>query len=331
MIRDPSTVARIAAPGEIGHHVVVTRVLVAMLIPLALTACRGPVATPPDGSSAMPFPDATDHLAWTRSRETSLASPEGWLSLVALAWLPTGRTTLSNTGAPDTHRIVLANAGAADAGVFTLDADGVVRFQAADTAPATLDDRPLTAGVDVVLADDRDGSPPVLRVGGLHVTHIHRHDRAALRIRDREASTRTAFNGIPRFDFDPGWVLPASFEPAAAGTSIPITLVTRHVETHPIAGTLRFEVDGEACELLAEQAGDGLFVVFGDATNRDSTYGGGRFLMVPGPDEDGRTRLDFNRSTNPPCAFTDFATCPTPPASNRLGFAVTAGERRPHP
>jgi len=171
----------------------------------------------------------------------------------------------------------------------------------------------------------------VLRVGGLHVTHIHRHDRAALRIRDREASTRTAFNGIPRFDFDPRWVLPASFEPAAAGTSIPITLVTRHVETHPIAGTLRFEIDGEACELLAEQAGDGLFVVFGDATNRDATYGGGRFLMVPGPDEDGRTRLDFNRSTNPPCAFTDFATCPTPPASNRLGFAVTAGERRPHP
>ena len=307
------------------------RVLVAMLLLLALTACRGPVATPPDGSSAMSFPATADHVAWTRSRETALASPDGWLSLVALAWLPTGETTLSNTGDSDPHRIVLTNAGGADAGIFTLDADGVVRFRPSPSVAATLDERDVSPGVDVVLADDRDGSPPVLRVGGLHVTHIHRHDRAALRIRDREASTRTAFNGIPRFDFDPDWVLPASFEPAAAGTSIPITLVTRHVETHPIAGTLRFEVDGEACELLAEQAGDGLFVVFGDATNRDSTYGGGRFLMVPGPDADGRTRLDFNRSINPPCAFTAFATCPTPPASNRLDVEVTAGERSPHP
>jgi hypothetical protein len=53
--------------------------------------------------------------------------------------------------------------------------------------------------------------------------------------------------------------------------------------------------------------------------------------MVPSPDADGRTRLDFNRSINPPCAFTDFATCPTPSASNRLEVAVIAGERNPRP
>ena len=279
----------------------------------------------------MSFPATADHLAWTRSRETALASPDGWLSLVALAWLPTGETTLSNTGASDPHRIVLANAGGADAGIFTLDADGVVRFRPSPTVTATLDDRALASDVDVVLEDDRTGSPPVLSVGGLHVTHIHRHDRAALRIRDRDAPTRTAFDGVPRFDFDPDWILPATFEPAADGASIPITLVTRHVETHPVAGTLRFEVDGRTFELLAEAAGDALFVVFGDATNRDSTYGGGRFLMVPSPDAGGRTRLDFNRSINPPCAFTAFATCPTPPASNRLDVEVTAGERSPHP
>lgn len=303
-----------------------------MLLPIAFAACRGPVATPSDETSPMPLhaDAAADHLAWTRTRETSLRSPEGWLSLVALAWLPTGRTILSNAGDPGTHRIVLANAGGADAGMFVLDEHGEVRFRPSSSVAATLDDRPLAPDAEVRLEDDRTGSPPVLRVGDLHVTHIHRHDRAALRIRDRHAPTRTGFEGVPRFEFDPDWVLPASFEPAEAGTSIPITLVTRHVETHPVAGTLRFEIDGRACELLAEQAGDDLFVVFGDATNRDSTYGGGRFLMVPGPDADGRTQLDFNRSFNPPCAFTDFATCPTPPASNRLGFSVTAGERTPN-
>jgi uncharacterized protein (DUF1684 family) len=40
--------------------------------------------------------------------------------------------------------------------------------------------------------------------------------------------------------------------------------------------------------------------------------------------------LDFNRATNLPCAFTDFATCPLPPDGNHLPFAVTAGELLPH-
>ena len=42
--------------------------------------------------------------------------------------------------------------------------------------------------------------------------------------------------------------------------------------------------------------------------------------------EDGRVDLDFNRAKNPPCAFTDFATCPLPPAKNRLTLSVMAGE-----
>ena len=30
-----------------------------------------------------------------------------------------------------------------------------------------------------------------------------------------------------------------------------------------------------------------------------------------------------------PCAYTDFATCPLPPAANTLPFAVEAGEQVP--
>jgi len=40
--------------------------------------------------------------------------------------------------------------------------------------------------------------------------------------------------------------------------------------------------------------------------------------------------LDFNRATNLPCAFTDFATCPLPPAGNHLPFGVEAGEKTPY-
>ncbi|MGA1391560.1 MAG: DUF1684 domain-containing protein [Phycisphaerales bacterium] len=120
----------------------------------------------------------------------------------------------------------------------------------------------------------------------------------------------------------------AAVEPARDRT-IAITNVTGYLEEQPLAATLRFELDGVSRELLATSAGEGrLFVVFGDETNGRETYGGGRFLEVPAP-IDGRTTIDFNRAYNPPCAFTAFATCPMPPAGNRLPVRVEAGERRP--
>ena len=38
--------------------------------------------------------------------------------------------------------------------------------------------------------------------------------------------------------------------------------------------------------------------------------------------------LDFNKAYNPPCAFTEFATCPLPPRENWLTAGVEAGELR---
>jgi len=37
--------------------------------------------------------------------------------------------------------------------------------------------------------------------------------------------------------------------------------------------------------------------------------------------------VDFNRSYNPPCPFTAFATCPLPPRQNRLPLHIEAGEK----
>ena len=76
--------------------------------------------------------------------------------------------------------------------------------------------------------------------------------------------------------------------------------------------------------------GEQLFFVFGDKTNKISTYGAGRFLYAPMPKESGEIFLDFNKAHNPPCAFTPFATCPLPPEQNMLDLEVTAGEKNYH-
>ena len=274
------------------------------------------------------------HLRWIDARDRSLRDPEGWLSLVALHWLREGETVITASGDASDRCIVLDGALASPAVHVALDADGRVTATIAPTLDATLHGEPVPRGTTITLRDDRQGSASILRVGRLHITHIHRQHRAALRIRDREAPTLVRFGGVERFPYHPDFVIDAHFETAAAGTTIPITLITEHVEEHPIAGTLIFTFKDREHRLVAEQSGDNLFVVFGDETNRRSdetaTYGGGRFLTVPMPKTDGATTLDFNRAVNPPCSFTPFATCPTPPESNRLPFAVLAGERRAH-
>jgi len=40
--------------------------------------------------------------------------------------------------------------------------------------------------------------------------------------------------------------------------------------------------------------------------------------------------LDFNKAYNPACAFTSHATCPLPPAENRLQTRIEAGEKSYH-
>ncbi|MFG2454133.1 DUF1684 domain-containing protein [Streptomyces sp. NPDC048512] len=79
-----------------------------------------------------------------------------------------------------------------------------------------------------------------------------------------------------------------------------------------------------------DHAADSLLVLFTDATSGVTTYAANRALALDPPAEDGTVTLDFNRATNLPCAYTDLATCPLPPAENRLPLAIDAGEKIPY-
>ena len=66
-----------------------------------------------------------------------------------------------------------------------------------------------------------------------------------------------------------------------------------------------------------------------DLTSRDKTYPASRFVY--GEDVTADTIvLDFNKAINPPCAFTEHAVCPLPPAENVLPIRIEAGELRTH-
>jgi uncharacterized protein (DUF1684 family) len=104
----------------------------------------------------------------------------------------------------------------------------------------------------------------------------------------------------------------------------------QHVYEAP--GELRFRLAGHDLALTAFNGHEPgtLSVLFTDATSGRTTYAANRSLSVAAPGPDGTVTLDFNRAVNLPCAYTDLATCPLPPAANRLPVAVEAGEQIPY-
>jgi uncharacterized protein len=251
-----------------------------------------------------------DWAAWHADREEQLRTPHGWLSLTALHWLD--GTARAFDGLPGTWRAT---------------GDGGVELTAA--GDAMLHGGPVTGTVRL---EPVDGQPGVLvGVGERKVEVIRRTDDYALRVRDPEAVTRTAFTGAPAFPVAQRWVVEGRFEPYAAPQRITVGAVVDGLQHFPTAvGVVRFALDGAEHALVAfpGRAG-GLTLHFRDATSGQSTYGGGRTLGIPDPDADGRVTVDLNRTLNLPCAFTAYATCPLPPAENRLTVPVQAGERTP--
>jgi uncharacterized protein (DUF1684 family) len=102
------------------------------------------------------------------------------------------------------------------------------------------------------------------------------------------------------------------------------------LEVYATPGAVAFDHDGATHRLDAflEPDETDLFIVFADLTTGSETYGGGRYLYAEPPDERGTVALDFNRAYNPPCVFTNAATCALPLPQNRLPFRVEAGEKR---
>jgi uncharacterized protein len=259
--------------------------------------------------------------AWRAVRDSRLRSPDGWLTLVGLYWLMPGENSL---GADAANPIFLSADGVpARAGTIVVDGDSA-RLQDA-TAQVRIDG--LTAA-DGPLADDRSADPTVMQLGDLRMHVICRGgDRLALRVRDHTAPGLAAFRGIEHFPIDIGWRVTGRLEPDPSDEPMEIVDITGIVTHEPSPGRVAFERDGQTWRLRSLVGGDGkLWLIFGDATNGGETYGGGRFLYSEPVADDGTVVIDFNVAYNPPCVFSPYATCPLPPAENRLPLRIEAGE-----
>jgi uncharacterized protein (DUF1684 family) len=120
----------------------------------------------------------------------------------------------------------------------------------------------------------------------------------------------------------------AKFIPYPDGNTIRVVNVLGQLSEQPCPGYAEFRLNDATFKLDAIAEDDGLFFVFRDATAGDTTYSPARFLTVEKRPKNGDTfTLDFNKAYNPPCAVSEFTTCPIAPKQNVLKVRVEAGEK----
>jgi hypothetical protein len=257
-------------------------------------------------------------------RLARLTAEDGWLSLTGLYWLEPGENRF---GSAEDSAVVLPDPSVPDiAGLLVVGPNGEVIAFGEEGAGVEINGEPLA---EATLKTDADGRPDVITAGRIQFYIINRGGRVGARVKDPEAPTRLAFEGIAHFPTDPSFKVDASFEPYDEAREVAIPTVLGQDTTMLAFGVLHFSIDGRDLTLepySGSAEDESLFLIFRDQTSGETSYGAGRFLSADAPGDDGTTVLDFNLSVNPPCAFTPYATCPLPPPQNILEVPIEAGE-----
>lgn len=276
------------------------------------TRPAAPAAAGPAAPAAVPYDQQI--LQWRANRLARLTSDDSWLTLVGLLWLNEGKNEVALPARPPAKVRATLHGGK-----VTID----------PLPGMTIDGKLVSSPVE--LHDDADPKgPTVVALGTLRFHAIKRNDRYAFRVKDKTSDARTHFAGLDYFPVDPRWRVEARWVPYNPPRKIPITNVLGMTSDEVAPGRLEFAVDGKpySIEPILEQGETDLFIIFRDATAGKETYPAARYLYASPAGPDGKVIVDFNKAYNPPCAFTPYATCPLPPAQNKLPFRIEAGEKK---
>jgi uncharacterized protein (DUF1684 family) len=268
--------------------------------------------------------------AWRSQREHEVSSPDGWLTLVGLEWLKPGSNSF---GTAEDNAIKIRARAPEHIGLLTVSGSTVQLLSPTGGFPPDLqvDGKPAREG-PLTTAGPK---PSTMTWHGVTMVVLPRGDRFALRIKDADSPTRSAFRGLHWYAPDPAYRVTARWIPYKPPQIERIATVIGTTLNMTSPGAAEFLLKGKV--YLLEPVIEGgdtsrLFFILRDATSQTTTYQAARFLYTGLPSngaaQPGTLTLDFNELYNPPCAYTPYATCPLPPEKNRLTVAIEAGEQR---
>ena len=263
--------------------------------------------------------------AWDAKRLESLKAANGWVNLAGLFWLKPGHNRF---GKNSSNELVFDHPEFPDQlGTFILNGNEVQW----ETTPGQIV-LEKNAAVSSLLLFQPDSLPlKQLSYKTFRWSIIKRENLIGVRLRDLANPALDKLQKIDRFNVSHDWLIKARFEPSVIPT-IMTTNILGQTYSQPHPGKVIFEIEGKTYRLDVVDEGDPheYHIVFGDDTNGEETYASGRFLDIPKPDKNYQTVIDFNKSYNPPCAFSEFSTCPIPTKANTLPIKVKAGEKKVH-
>jgi uncharacterized protein len=288
--------------------------------------------------SSLPRQEAysqADELAWRAQHAADLQKPDGWLSLIGLEWLEPGETSI---GSADDNKIRLPKTAPAHIAILKLENDSVKMLAPKEGFPSGLQIEGTPAKEQVLRADqDKDKLNSHVTIGTLNFYAIRRADKFALRIKDAKSPSLAEFHGLKWFEPDPAYRVTAKWTSYVPAKSVSLVTLVGTTYSLPVPGFAEFTLQGKTFRLepvLEDPKSTKLFFILKDTTSATTTYPACRFLYTTlpdhGVDQPGELVLDFNHLENPPCAYTPYATCPLPPAGNRMGIALPVGEQRYH-
>jgi hypothetical protein len=261
---------------------------------------------------------------WRARREAKLKAEDGWLTVVGLTWLKEGA---NRVGSNANFEVRLPKSAPASVGTLTLKS-GKVRFTPVPGIAVTMNGAPAK---ETDLKPDVDASYDRLAIGRVKFFIIKREDKFGVRIKDNDSWARREFSGLKWYPVDPSWRVKAKYIPFDKPHTLIFDTAVGVKEQDQSPGYVTFQRNGKEYRLEPVVDDNELWFVMRDQTSGKTTYGASRFLYAEMPKsgikQPGALEIDFNKAENPPCVFTDFATCPLPPPQNRLALAVTAGEQ----
>ena len=260
---------------------------------------------------------------WRAQADQRLRKDNGWLTLAGRYVMKPGINTF---GTGEKNDIVFPKGLGPDRmGTVTVEPGRV--FVKLEPGLAMVKDG--IAMTDKVMGTDLENRDWVaMGRAAFHV--IERDGKYILRLADNESEVRRHFGGRVWYGVDKGYLVPAKFVAYEPARKIPIVNILDEVSDETAPGYVEFKMKGKTYKLDALEEDDGLFIILRDGTAGSTTYGSGRFLFVEKKPKPGEAfMLDLNRVYNPPCAFSEYTTCPLPPKQNILKVRIEAGEKYP--
>ena len=253
---------------------------------------------------------------WKSSRKNALYAEDGFLNLAGLYQIADGKHSMGSAKGND---MLMPNVFPDNFAKFTVK-DSIIKFEY--SVPVLFENKLITE-----ISYNYFKEPNFFDRGSFRwFVHV---DSGVIGIRLRNFNHPMLKSSlvINYFNYRKSWIVNAIFKPFDDPKKSKIPNFQGGSYYDMVPGKIHFNYEGKEYSFEPTVSSSGrYFIAFGDLTNGESTYGGGRFLYLDPPDLNNKLIIDFNMAYNPPCVFSTFTTCPLPPKENILSVAITAGE-----